>query len=234
MTAHEAMFDVLQFTDRLLGALPFLNSQVYADIRRATEQELALLLHNRAAGEVSSTVRPVLEGRFDDHRCLVLKCTRPDEAIRSLLIRGLRLQILLILYSEDYRSQTSGWDEFVWDEVWGPRRCDGKTSGTYGREVKADGRDDGPPVRPRQAISSLNRRLRDEFGTPPGQNWVTRQQMTKRQHAYLLSEHVDWRLMPEHVDFIPTEQGMPADKLDTLRRGSGRRKTMLPAAYEVD
>lgn len=233
-TAHEAMFEILRYPDRLLGALPALNGQAYAVIRRAAEQELELLLPVRTETGEHDAVRPLLQGNFDDHGRLVLRCTRPDEPVRSRLISGHCLKLLLILSSEYYGSQTSGWDESIWDEMWGHRRRDGKKSEHYHRDVKTNGRDDGPPVKFRQAISSLNSKLREEFGSPPGQLWVTRQKMTERQYAYLLSEHVDWQLLPEHVDSVPTEQGMPVDKLDTLRRGSGRRKSKLPAAYEVD
>ena len=222
-TAHEAVFQLNRFPNRWVGAIGALDGEVYAAVRAEAERELHLLLNARSAADVAAPARPTVRGEFDDHGRLVFRCTRDGHpADGPVALTGQSLRLLVVLDCTDYRQKTTGWDEFVWHQVWGVDRRDGKPPVSYRRGVQADDSADGPPARFRRAIAALERELRGGVGVPPGGDWVERHRMTRSQRAYLLTDRATWKLIPAHND-RGGECSLAQDELDAAVHPTHRR-----------
>jgi hypothetical protein len=164
---------------------------------------------------------------------LVLRCLRGNELTGpEFPPPGNQLALLLVLGSSEYGKLSSNWDEFIWDQIWGAHRKDGKPPESYARSVKRNRKDDGVHANIRRLVCDLVGKLRKYFGSAPVGRWVTRVSMASAHgrtiSAYRLNEHVHWQILP--LDKMSDEPSAHPRRLNSLEAPDNKREDESPDA----
>jgi hypothetical protein len=215
-SAHEALARFLNPPERLFGVMHALISPEYEAIRDAAEDELEQVLNplpSAAADQGTSTAIaswcPFVKFAFDRDGHLVLSCpSRPKRRTTRTVLKGQGRDVFLVLTSAKYGAQTAHWDEYLWGQIWGIDRRDGRSPEAYSRDKKSGGKDGGVNSRIKWNVSRINRQLTAEFGPPPGGNWFNRVERRRVQgrfdSAYVPSDRVRW---VDQVSRVPADTG---------------------------
>jgi hypothetical protein len=213
-SGHEGLVNFLNPPERLFGAPHALLSPEYQAIRDAAEDELDQVVRppapatpDQSAGSGDRSWRPVVKFAFDGEGRLVLSChSRPKRRTVRVVLKNQQRDVFLVLTSAVYRAVTACWDEFLWNQIWGTERRDGKAKEKYERDRHRNGSDGGVNSRIKGNVYCINQLLSEEFGTPPGGKWFQRGAV-RRAHghfdsAYVPNERVKW---VDQVGCVPAE-----------------------------
>lgn len=137
--------------------------------------------------------RPELRMRINNFGELELRYKMRERKKRSPeLLNGKPKQLLMVLASKDYGERRNDWDEFIWDEIWNPKRGDKLR---YRRATKKTGQDDGVNKRLSRLVHDTVTELTDLLDAPPYGRWILRlRQEGTRKSAYRLTDSVVWHL----------------------------------------
>jgi len=227
-SAHEALCRTLEYPSRLIGRLSVLDGPKYSVLKTMVFQEFQQLFPFRDALPNQTAAKIRIRGTEVDGQ-FSLRCIRGEHQMGTAYFPTfMQRQLLMILDSPSYKRLTRGWDEEIWDQIWGCKRRDGKPSEKYARIVKSSGGDGGVPNKLVQIVSGLKHGCRDSFGPPRDGEWLERVNRAivvgRKINFYCLNEHVDWRVLPketrtENIDLYHDPQDLVRTEMS---RGSRR------------
>lgn len=143
-------------------------------------------------------LKPLVTMKIDDHGRLNLYYRMKVRGKRvPAILTGKSKVLLLVLSSRSYRDSRNAWDEALWNSIWNTSK-----KVPYRDACRKLKRQDGVHSRIRKLVDATNQKLNELVGKPPAGRWINRtvEEGQRGMRAYVLNDHVKWKLDDEQDD----------------------------------